>query len=529
MTKFVRYGLYGLGIVTTSFVIVSSTKSDIGTITPWLLGINFTLALFSVNFTFFGHQLSKYKAIYHSVAPRQWINIAILLCVPFLPLASYLVFPEYFGTIALWCLPVLLFSAIDNALLTKRYLSPVQYIHSCLTEKAVARYLTGVTQEVTKELAQHRAYTENRNSNFKVPNHALSFQCTVLGLAPIDLWDNLTVVVKLSIENNDYPVFRKTSDAALKLLFSFYLYAGKCDDNSIADGIQDVARARFRSIVTSVADFDKEGIFLQTLSNQLCNFLLTEKALKSPLAKITTAVASDVIWIGTRMLAAQESTQPIKILNTIHYFTEMSIQALENLDKSSDTVSNALINIDKHNLTFYVYKIETLGKSAFNSDNSHFAYRCMETLSYLGCNAAKLQSQHTVVAVLESLVQLGRLGRKLGIGCFWTRCLIPVESHAEEFMGHILTWLVQNLSPDGKFFMKGYIEQAFSRLRGYKCAITPVVESNPRFWLKDIMENGEKVPHIEIQHGMFGYGGQVDYSDYTDLKDFVLYGIETEN
>ena len=54
-------------------------------------------------------------------------------------------------------------------------------------------------------------------------------------------------------------------------------------------------------------------------------------------------------------------------------------------------------------------------------------------------------------------------------------------------MGHILTWLVQDIDKGGNFYMKGY------------------------------------------ESGMYGYGGQSDYSDFSNLKEYVLHGIGSES
>ena len=83
-------------IIVTAFLVIGSFGADIDKITPWLLGISFTLAIFSINFTFFGHQLSKYKAIYSKVTKRQWLNIGTLMVLPFLPLICFLIIPEIF-------------------------------------------------------------------------------------------------------------------------------------------------------------------------------------------------------------------------------------------------------------------------------------------------------------------------------------------------------------------------------------------------------------------------------------------------
>lgn len=506
------------------FLIVASSDVDVQKITPWLLGINFTIAIFSINSTFFGYQLSKYKAIYSSITKRQWFNIIALLCLPFLPLISFLITPEYFGKIALWILPVLVFSSIDNASLTAKYLSPNKFIDDSINNSAISRYLDLLAKEIKQEVDEHQHYLDDRGK-YQIPTHAYDFEPSILGLEPNDIWDSITVITNLSIENNDYPVFRQSLSAILKLIVGFYSfkYEGK-DTYKIDSGIKFIARNRLRSIITNIIQNDKSGIFLQSLSSELCNFLMKDEALNKPCSDMTRSIASDSVWVGKKMLESHAVIEPIKILNTIHRVIEINIYKMESEDSG-----DSLEQIDKYNISAYAYDIKELGVSALNNGNSHFAYRCMESLSYLGCNAAKLKSTQTVVAVFESIVHLGRLAKNLKIGCFWSRCLIPAESHAEEFMGHILTWLVQDINSDGKFFMKEYAEQSYSRLRGVKCIIKPKPNSNPCFWIEELEKNGEKITHIEYESGMYGYGGESDYSDLSNLKEYVLHGVGSES
>ena len=91
-------------------------------------------------------------------------------------------------------------------------------------------------------------------------------------------------------------------------------------------------------------------------------------------------------------------------------------------------------------------------------------------------------------------------------------------------MGHILTWLVRDLKEDGTFTLKACAEQAYSRIRGVCCTIKPKAKSNPKFWIEEEVdgETGGKTPHKEKMHGMFGYDGEVDYSNFDDLTEYVL-------
>lgn len=507
-----------------TLLVLGSVSIDVSKITSWLLGINFTIAIFSINFTFFGYQLSKYKAIYSEITKRQWFNVVSLLTLPLVPLIFFLIMPEYFGKIALWVLPILIFSSIDNAVLTARYLSAKRFIEDSVSESAISRYLDQLSNEIKTEVEVHQSYLDDAKK-YQIPIHAYDFEPSTLGIEPADIWDSMTIITNLSIENNDYPVFRQSLSAILKLVVRFYSFkSNEGDSYRVDDGVKHIARKRLRSIVASVAEKDKSGIFFQSLSSDLCDFLIKKEALHKPCSDLSRSIASDAIWIAKKMLESHSVIEPTKVLNTVHRIAEVNIYEMAN--KVSE---NNFEKLDKYNISAYAYDIKALGVSALNNGNSHFAYRCMESLSYLGCNSAKLKSEQTIVAVFESIVQLGRVARNLKIGCFWSRCLIPAESHAEEFMGHILTWLVQDIKPDGNFFMKGYAEQAYSRIRGVKCSIKPKANSNPCFWIEELEKDGEKIPHIEYESGMYGYGGNSDYSDFSNLKEYVLYGIGSES
>lgn len=156
----------------------------------------------------------------------------------------------------------------------------------------------------------------------------------------------------------------------------------------------------------------------------------------------------------------------MKVLNTIHAVIELAVHKIE--EEISQGVDRSL---DQHNISIYPSKIKQLGSTAIHVENDHFIYRCMETLSYLGCNAVKINSRSVIVACFENLVQLGRECRAAGRGCYSSRCIIPLHKHSEEFMGHILTWLVKEIKDDGTFPLKATAEQAYSRLRGVSCKV----------------------------------------------------------
>lgn len=512
--------LYLIFAIIEISLFASLRGQDLDKITPWLLGINFTISAFSINFTFFGYQLSKYQSIYTGITKRQWLNIFTLLIIPFIPLASYLIYPRYFGEIALLSLPIIALSSIDNALLTASYLNPLTYIADKLSKKSIESYVSALSEKVINEIRLHETLMEKRKS-LQTPIHGHDFQPSTFGTELDDLWDAATTVAIQSIENNDYAVFRKSIKQTIELLFSFYdAKIEKNENYRLKSGLQFIAHQRFKALTTQISEVDKSGVFLLSLSNELCDFLEQEVSLSPVCSDIAMAVSSDVVSIGQKMLEEKSSIEPIKILNTVHRVLEAGLLEIAKGDRK-----DGYNTINGYNISAYVYYISRLGITALDNKNHHFAYRCIETLSYIGCNAAKIKAQQTIVAALESIVHLGRLARSLKIGCFYHRCLIPAESHAEEFMGHIMTWLIRDIDSSGNFYMKEYMEQSYSRLRGVQCTITPRSNLNPRFWIEEVKEDGKTVPHIESESGMYGYDGELDYSDFSNLKQYVLHGI----
>ncbi|EJB8455147.1 hypothetical protein MW332_005011 [Vibrio parahaemolyticus] len=504
----------------TLILLICAEYVNLDRITPWLLGISFTISIFSINFAFFGYQLSKYKPLYDKITNRQWFNIVFLMVMPFIPLVAYLAVPNLFAYISLGGLPLLCLSALDNAAMTLNYLNPIEYIKGKAKISKIRAYNIELSRSIEKEVAEHEKYLINKDK-FQIPMHGYTFEPTVLGLSKDDIWDSLSLVSSLSLENKDYPIFKLNLDAALKVLIGSYGFSlDKESDYRIKSGVHHVSRQRFRALVSHVAEEDKQGVFLHTLAGELCRILMTPDVLNKPCSDLTRAIASEAVWVAKQLLSSSSVVEPTKVLNSLHRVAEINIYRLE---KQDTTTFND--DMDKFNIALYAHDIKSLAVTALENKNNHFAYRCMETLSYLGCNAAKLKSIETVTSVFESITHIGRLSRSLNIGCFWARCLIPAESHAEEFIGHIVTWLVADLKEDGSFFMKEFAEQAYSRLRGIKCKIEPKGGRHPKFWITELQENAEPIPHIEHQSGMFGYCGQLDYSDFENMKEYKLYGI----
>lgn len=171
---------YAIFVIIEIMLLISLPDSNLEKITPWLLGINFTIAAFSINFTFFGYQLSKYQSIYTRVTNRQWVNITILLITPFVPLIYYLLSPTNFGVSALLIMPVMILSAIDNSLLTASYLNPTKFSATKFSKQGIEKYISKLSSKTMEEYKVHEILMAKRKE-FKTPPHGYRFQPSTLG------------------------------------------------------------------------------------------------------------------------------------------------------------------------------------------------------------------------------------------------------------------------------------------------------------------------------------------------------------
>ena len=486
--------------------LILNSAINLSKIENWLIGINFTLAVFSINSLFFGYQFSRYKSLIDYISKKQWINIGIILLLPLIPLIVIFFHSEWYYRIALLTMLTLLFSFIDNIILLKNYLDPKIYINKYFSDKNISKYIDNLYKQIIEEVEEHEQYLK-KLKDYKMPMDTFKFYPNGFGLEN-DLWDKGVLLLKTAFDNTDYSVFQECLKKNFDLIYKSYKYKSDNDNDNFKNlqGLQIIAHDRFQSIIRWIYDKDTEGIFISSIVNYLCRYLKSEECLKAPLDQLENDIAENLSFLGTKFLLDNREAEAIKILNTLHLFIQNSISTVQD-------------EIYIYNVSTYCYLIKRLGSSAIKAQNGHYLYRCLEKLSYIGCNSAKNNYYTTVIFALENIVQLGREARQAKIGCFDKNCIIPIYIHAEEFMGHILTWLIK----DEKLLINGACKTAYSRLRGFHCDINPNINSNPKLWIKEELdENQKKIPYTESSSNRYGYSFTVNYSNFDDLTEYKL-------
>ncbi|MBW7941765.1 MAG: hypothetical protein H3C64_05045 [Candidatus Kuenenia stuttgartiensis] len=168
-------------------------------------------------------------------------------------------------------------------------------------------------------------------------------------------------------------------------------------------------------------------------------------------------------------------------------------------------------------LASYPQLIKMIGQSAVKNKNSDFLFRCLEEVGFLGCTAIKANHYDVAIECLQTLVQLGREAKGNNIKCFWRHCMLETIDHAEERIWWMLSW-VPHLERKERDRWAESFSTAYSRLTGFKVEIQEVlIEERIGFQFNRTDEK-----YVE-RFSKDQFVREIDYSDYSDLKEFKLY------
>jgi hypothetical protein len=172
-----------------------------------------------------------------------------------------------------------------------------------------------------------------------------------------------------------------------------------------------------------------------------------------------------------------------------------------------------------HNLPQLTNCIKRLASYAIEKGDSEFLYRCFDAFGWLGCSAVKCLDAGVATACLRALSQLGREVRVKRLECFWSHCPVRPEDHAMERIDWIASWVSQ-VPENNRQHWIGLLNCAYSRYYGKEISMEFGKDANGE---AKITKRFSEEKYIE-GYMMHAAARDVDYSDFTFLKDLELHG-----
>lgn len=476
---------------------------------PQLLTIAVTFAVFAVNFSFLEYQLSPYRQTLRGIAWPHVNSAAIVLVLALVPIAAA-VAGHRVSTIAAFVIPLIAASSIVLALIARYCADPLNKVRVAASEKCLARFIDDFASAAAEEIKQSE-----------------SLRLTVAGDSPAHEWDYrvpptisfndpfdvLYSIAAVAVAAGDGRIFDESVEAILSAGYvvasarHIKLKSGEEAGYKVEGLILGHVEDRLLQLARLTLETDKTDRFSRSFVEILGSFLRVEAANSRQADAYSRAVMSCVAFVAEESLKRGWRTSA---LGALVIARECAGSGLEK-PKQDDYPS-----MFYDSLTYYVRIGQSLAECAMKEKNTEFLYRCLDMLGYLGCSSVKHGASLVGQQCLQSLSQIARVSRSLGLQCFWTRCGMLPWQHARKRMEWMLTWVAKVPAEDQNLWLETFSE-AYSRVEGKTIEISLIEESGKPLFQLNKTQKAHKVTYSDEDWVTY------DYSDENMLRDLQLY------
>jgi len=481
------------------------------------LTVTFAVATFSVMFSMGAFNSSAYRQFHQGFPPRLLWACVGLLFVALLPLTVLVLWPTQFVPACLVLLPML--AAAGAALLEigRRETDPLTLLDRLCSVKAMERHLHSLVPMIDAKIAETKALELSKVEDR--PTHEFNWHLPV----PTQRNDPLTYLATLgllSIQHGDLHAFARVVNRSLEVL--------------------EFAEA-FRPEKTTAGDYQVRTELRSHVFDALQRMILALQRDKGTVTLARSAIDTLAEFV-VAMTKSQKQTQDLTF-SALYLMETLSRHCYENgsqaevrvpLIVARQIVQKGMDDPPKveegkepsievamfhHQLPQLTNAIKRLGSYAIEKADSEFLYRCFDAFGWLGCSAVKQEDMGVATACLRALSQLGREVRAKDLECFWDRCPVRPEDHAAERIDYMATWVSQ-LPAGRQQHWTELLECAYSRLSGRETTVKFGKGPDGKIAIAKQVSEKKHVESYVMQAG----ARDVDYSDFTFLKDLELHG-----
>jgi len=486
---------------------------------PSFLTITFTVVTFSVMFSLGGFNSSAYRQFHQSVPQRLLVACLGLLFFALLPIIFLVLLPGEYVRVCLFVLPVLVIGGILLLEVARSETDPVVLLERLCSVQRVAGHLQFLIPRIDKRIVETKALDLSKVRD--TPMHEFDW---FLSVPPErdDPLTNLATLGLLAIQQRDAHAFRGVVNRFLELL-------ELVEDVSIVGTTTDVYKIR-RELRTQVyASLERVMLNLQqdkgTVSiarvavDTMAEFVAGKAGNKKQTDDLTFS-ALNLMWTLCKHCYVSGSGTEAKVLLVIA--RQVAQKGVDDPPIAATTDSDTkklTASMFHFGLAGITRLIKRVGSYAVEADDTELLYRCFDALGYLGCSAMKNDFENVVNECLRSLSQLGREVRAKQLECFWSGCPVRPEAHAVERIDWIVSWLAKKPTDQLQRWIDLF-DAAYSRYYGMELEVKCHTDSSGKFIIDKNLSDKKHTESFMMHAG----SREVDYSDFTFLKDLELHG-----
>jgi predicted transcriptional regulator len=475
-----------------------------------LVAVNVGVAIFAINFSFIGYQLSAYRHLYRGVSTNQTLaSVGVL----FLGVLSYLVMgfsTRYAPVIALAVLPLLACSSLALLALAKRETNGEIVLNRLVSSERVQAFLDEFTQKAERDEDTLKKIALSKLQD--TPMHEWDWHLSPRTEVD-DPFDTLATIAAVAVKNDDLTTFEQCVETGLRRLDQTVSYT---KSSGIHHRVKNHVQQALRRMWITVRECEKSGTFARKFQDLLARYVITKADASKQCSDETDFALSLMTSIA---LCALEDGARDLVLAPLVVTRQIIQKGVDQPLTSNKPIQDVPMEVlmFRHGLPQLSNTIKAIGHAAVEGKDTDILYRCFDAFGWLGCSAMKQDNHEVGKACLRGLCQLGRKSRAAKLECFYSRCALEPWQHAEERIGWILTWLPKLPTEAQENWIRS-IEEAYSRLYGFEVKIkTEQRDGKPFFRI-----NISKTAHT-CGYSSWEGNRTVDYSDVTFLKDLELY------
>jgi hypothetical protein len=475
---------------------------------PFLIGADLTIAVFAVNFSLLSVQLSVYRNALQRLSIRLTPSAVITLLIALAPVVAAAFSEKWTATVAVLALPVLTYMAVLLTVITQSHLSANRYIKKLCREDELNEFIRVFSEAAAAIDIDPPELVVSDGT--PPPVHEMGWQIYPVTVEP-DPLNELSVIAALAAEAGDLATYVEAVNATLKL-------ANHIHQQSFSRGVEDLAgsdllRQHCADSLSRISrlqpSWDTTGILAHRFIHACAAFLFETDLSAFPRSSLALTIVCAMAGAAKALIESGVERQAIDVV-----VVARRVALIGSKTNPREPLTDAQ---HRHTLAGHARIMQELGETAIANSNAHLLFRCLDGLRFLGCSAAKVNNTELGTACLLGLVQLGRMARKEELPCFWDRCSLTPEDHAEEGIGWILTW-IPKLDEKGRERWGASIADALSRLRGFETTVS-FTEQNGSWQPKVTYSEAPYIYRINDNGRWRSY----DFSDQNVLRELVIY------
>jgi hypothetical protein len=476
---------------------------------PFLIGADITVAVFAVNFSLLSVQLSPYRGVLRDLSPRLIAGAALTLLFALLPIVTTAFSANWTATVALLALPPLAYMVVFLSVNARTLASAKPQIERLSSNLSLKEFIERFGEAARTVDSSPPELIKSDGT--PPPVHEMGWRIYPVEIGS-DPFNELCTIAALAADSGDLPTYIESIRSLLKSVE--YLHettlnrknmkvfpAGELLRRHGAEALNRVGAIR--------PAWDNAGTIAHRFNHTCAAFLSTNDLSVHPRSSLALMITKAMAIVSKALIRTGLDEAAV---DTVVVARRIALSGSKN---SPDELLSGIEH--RNTLAGHARIMHELGEQAITHRNTHLLYRCLDGLGFLGCSAAKADNTELGTACLLGLVQLGRLARKGELPCFWDRCALTVEDHAEERIKWIASW-TPKLGEERRERWRHSVSDALSRLLGFSTSVFYVEKEGT--WSINYKYSEEPYRYSINDNGRCR---SYDFSDATMVREFVIH------